>query len=87
MTPDLSKRLRLSADVKGVVVTDVDPEGAAADKGIRQGDVIMEINGTQVESLEDVKSALDKSAGKPVRLLISSGGQVVYVTVKPKEEK
>jgi serine protease Do len=87
LTPDLAKRLRLSGDVKGLVVTDVDPEGAAADKGIRQGDVIMEINGTQVESLEEVKAALEKSAGKPVRLLISSGGQVVYVTVKPKEEK
>ena len=27
----------------GVVVTDVDPDGAAADKGLKQGDVILEV--------------------------------------------
>jgi serine protease Do len=85
LTPEISKQLKLSADVKGVVVTEVDPEGAAAEKGINQGDVIVGINGTEVESLDDVKTALDKSAGKPVRLLVSRGGSVAYITVKPKE--
>ncbi len=85
LTPEISKQLKLSADTKGVVVTEVDPDGAAAEKGIEQGDVIVGINGADVESLDDVKAALDKSAGKPVRLLISRGGSVVSITVKPKE--
>jgi serine protease Do len=85
LTPAIAKQLRLSADVKGLVVTDVDPEGAAAEKGIEQGDVIIGINGAEVATLDDVKTALDKSAGKAVRLLINRGGNVVYITVKPKE--
>jgi serine protease Do len=85
LTPEISKQLKLSSDIKGVVVSEVDPEGAAAEKGIEQGDVIMGINGAEVESLEDVKNALDKSAGKAVRLLVNRGGNVVYITVKPKE--
>ncbi len=85
LTPQISKQLKLPAETKGVVVTDVDPEGAAGEKGIGQGDVIVAINGTEVETLEDVKNALDKSAGKPVRLLVSRGGNVAYITVKPKE--
>lgn len=86
LTPDISKQLKLSADVKGVVVTEIDPDGAAAEKGIIQGDVIVGINGTDVETLDDVKAALDKDAGKPVRLLINRRGSVIYVTVKPKAE-
>ncbi len=31
---------------RGVVVTDVDPDGVAAQKGLRQGDVILEAGGT-----------------------------------------
>jgi serine protease Do len=85
LTPEISKQLKLPADTKGVVVSEVDPEGAAAEKGIEQGDVITGINGAEVETLEDVKTALDKSAGKPVRLLVNKRGNVIYVTVKPKE--
>ena len=84
LTPQTAKQLNLPPDTQGVVVTDVDQNGAAAETGITRGDVILEINRQVVNSLEDVKSALDKSGDKPILLLISRKGQTIYLTVTPK---
>ena len=73
----------MPADSNGVIVSDVDQDGAAANAGIARGDVILEINRQAVNSLEEVKSALDKSGEKPILLLITRKGQTIYLTVKP----
>ncbi len=84
LTPQIARQLELSADATGLVVTDIDPNGAAANAGIARGDVVSAINRQPVASIEDVQNALDKSGDKPVLLLISRKGQTVYVTVRPK---
>ena len=83
LTPQTARQLELPADSSGVVVTDVDQNGAAAREGIIRGDVILEINRQAVSSLEDVQTALDKSGNRPILLLITRKGQTVYLTVKP----
>ncbi|MGI8788437.1 MAG: Do family serine endopeptidase [Pyrinomonadaceae bacterium] len=83
LTPQFAKQLDLPAGTEGVVVTDVDENGAAAQEGIARGDVILEINRKAVSSLDDVQAALDKSGSKPILLLISRRGQTIYLTVKP----
>ncbi len=84
LNPQTAKQLNLPANTEGVVVTDVDQNGAAAETGITRGDVIVEINRQPVTSIEDVKSALDKSGDRPILLLISRKGQTIYLTVMPK---
>ena len=84
VTPQTAKQLNLPADTQGVVVTDVDQNGAAAETGITRGDVILEINRQPVSSIEEIKSALDKSGDRPILLLISRKGQTIYLTVTPK---
>ena len=49
-------------DGKGIVVTDVDPDGDAADRGIQAGDVIVSVNSKQVSSAADVTAAMDEAA-------------------------
>jgi serine protease Do len=83
LTPQVAKQLGISADNGGVVVTDVDPGGPAAGEGISRGDVILEVNKQPVNSTVDVQSAIEKSAGKPVLLLVNSRGRTVYLTVRP----
>ncbi|MCY7374965.1 MAG: Do family serine endopeptidase [Pyrinomonadaceae bacterium] len=83
LPPQIARQLELPADSTGVVVTDVDQNGAAAQQGIARGDVIFEINRQPVSSLDDVKTALDKSGDKPILLLVSRKGQTIYLTVKP----
>ncbi len=85
LTPEITRRLELPADTKGMVVTEVDPEGAAAAEGMIKGDVILEINRQPIESFEDVETGLAKANGKPSLLLIARGGQTVFVTVEPKK--
>lgn len=79
----IAKQLGIDAASGGLVVTDVDPTGPAAEAGISEGDVILEINRKAVSSVADAKSAIDASGGKPVLILMSRKGQTLYVTVKP----
>ncbi|MEP9379756.1 DegQ family serine endoprotease [Aquabacter sp. CN5-332] len=46
------------AGSEGVVVTEVDPNGAAAQRGIRSGDVILDVGGKAVSSANDVRDGL-----------------------------
>lgn len=84
ITPDIAKKLKLADGMTGLVVSGVDPSGAAAEEGIARGDIIAEVNRQPVESPEDMKSALEKSGERPILLLIVRGGQFSYITVKPR---
>jgi Do/DeqQ family serine protease len=82
LTDRMAKQLGVDGG-SGLVVTDVDPSGPAAEAGIDQGDVILEINRKAVNSVADARAALDGAGGRPVLLLISRRGQTIYLTVKP----
>lgn len=82
VTPQVAKQLGLDS-AEGLVITEVDPNGPAAEAGLARGDVILEINRKSVSSVADVRSALEGSGGKPVLLLMNRRGQTVYVTVNP----
>ncbi|MCP5412966.1 MAG: DegQ family serine endoprotease [Alphaproteobacteria bacterium] len=78
-------KFKIGASVKGVVVTSVDPSGAAAEKNVRAGDVIAEISGQAVSAPEQVTRRLDADvkAGKKVELfLISRDGNLTYVGLR-----
>ena len=83
LTPEITKELQIPDDTKGLVVSQVDPSGSAAQSGIRRGDVILEVNRQQVSTLDEMKAALEKSGSAPILLLISRGGQTTYLSVKP----
>lgn len=83
VTPQIAKQLSLDSDKEGMVVTEVDPDGPAAEEGVARGDCILEINKRQVNSIADVQAALAASGERPVLLLISRRGQTIYLTVKP----
>jgi serine protease Do len=76
--------LQIQADA-GLVVTEVDPNGVAADAGIRVGDAILEVNRQSVGSFEDFQSALEKSGDNPVLLFIARKGQTIFLTVGPRK--
>jgi serine protease Do len=83
LTPELAARARVPRDAKGLLVQDVNPEGRAASAGIQPGDVIQEVNRQTVTSVDDLKSALKKSADRPTLLLINRQGNDLFVTVRP----
>jgi Do/DeqQ family serine protease len=84
ITPEIARQLELDRDAKGVVITAVDPAGAAASAGLRQGDVIQQVNGKSVDSVDDVRDALNATSGKPSVLLVARGSATIFVPLRAK---
>lgn len=71
---DLGLTVTKSENGKGLVVTDVDPDSDAADRGIQPGDIITSVNSTEVNGTEDVTKAMAdavKSGRKAVLMQIT----------------
>jgi serine protease Do len=69
---------------QGVVVMSLDPDGPAAEHGLKTGDVILSIGGNTVSSLRDVRGALSnaKSHGKKnVLMRVKSADATRYVAM------
>jgi Do/DeqQ family serine protease len=66
----------------GLVVTNVEPSSRAADAGLRQGDVIEEVDGAKVTTGDGLRSALGKPANRPALLLVHRGDASFYVTME-----
>jgi serine protease Do len=74
----------VGAGDKGVAVTDLDPAGKAAEAGLRQGDVILEVGGDEVAAAADVTKALKAASGKgrsAVLMRVQNGDDVRFVAV------
>lgn len=80
VTPEIAAELGIKK-AEGVVVTNVDPGGLAAEAGIQRGDVIIELDRNPVNSPDGFNEALKKT-GKSLLLLIYRGGSTFYVTIK-----
>src|SRR3954468_7600682 len=69
---------------EGVVVTNVDPDSPAAAKGIKDGDVILEIGGQAVTKPSDVKAGLDaahKAGRKAVLMRLKNAEGTRFVAI------
>ena len=78
---ELGVRLAPAEDGAGVRVIDVKPGSTAEERGIRQGDVIIEIAGQEVHEPADVKSALASAKGKRIVMLVRSGDNQRFVAL------
>lgn len=66
----------------------VDAQGAAAQAGIRRGDVVLGLNNTEVQSLEQFNKQLATIPnGKTVAILVQRGDSTLYVPVKVSDGK
>lgn len=67
---------------RGVLVIDVDPDGPAADAGIRIGDVVTALGGASVRNLHDFHAALwRRRPGETVDATVDRRGETI--TVRP----
>jgi serine protease Do len=84
LTPDVRRQFNLDDSVNGVLVTDVDPNSDAADKGLRPGDILRSIGNKPVRSPQDVQGRIADAhaAGrKSVLLLVTRGGGERFIAV------
>jgi S1-C subfamily serine protease len=81
LTPDVARQLGVQ-NARGVLVSDVDPDGPAAEAGVQSGDVIVKVDGEAVADVQALKSALSRETdGKPVLLLVNRRGTHLFLTL------
>jgi serine protease Do len=85
LTRDVRRQLDIPVGIAGALVTEVDPESNAHAGGLREGDVITEVNHRAVESAADVVQASEQARGDKIllRLWSQRGGNpgLIYVVV------
>jgi len=82
LTTDTASRFGLEATDQGLVVMRIDPNGAAANAGIRQGDLIQEVNRRPVRSVTDFTTAIQQSASRPALVLLKRRDQIIYLSLR-----
>ena len=84
LNDETRKQYGIDADADGVVIVAVDPNGAAAGRGLRVGDLIKRIGNRQINTPKEMKAAVKsarKADKKSVLLLIERDRQTRFVVV------
>ncbi len=84
ITPELRQQFELKAEQKGVVVTEVANGTPASEKGVRAGDVIVEVGQEEVKAPADVAAKVQKAreqGKKSILLLIERQGDLRFVAL------
>ena len=80
---DLTESQRRELKVKGGVRVET-AEGAAARAGLREGDVVLSIDNTEIANAKQFESAVAKlDKNKPVSVLVRRGEWVNYIVIRP----
>jgi serine protease Do len=78
LDPQIAAQLRLKSD-QGVVVVGVQPGSLAAESGVRQGDVILEVNRQPVSSVKDMMAKLNGANNKDQLLLVQRQNGKLFI--------
>jgi serine protease Do len=82
LTPDVRDQLGVPPNVKGVVISDLDPSSPAAQGGLQPGDVIEGINRHPVNSVPDFNRLAAEAKGQTL-LRINRQGNGLFVVISP----
>lgn len=82
VSPEQVTALRLT-EARGAVIIHIDHDGPAGKAGLRERDVILQMNGQVIEGEEQVRRMLHEApAGKQMTILLSRDGQVQTVSTQ-----
>ena len=86
MTPEIAKRFGYPEGIKGLIVSQIDPESKAAETGVRHGDILLEVNRYKISTIKDYTGTLSKiKKGQMAQLLFRRGNSHVFVVSFLKE--
>jgi serine protease Do len=83
LTPNIAQQLELPRGTRGAVVTEVEPGEAAEKAGLQARDVIVSVNGTPIESVDEFEAAIARARpGGFARLRVRRGSGTDMVVLK-----
>ncbi len=85
LTPDMREQLGAPASVRGVVITEIDPNSPAAQAGLRTGLIIQSINRQAVNSVADFNRLAAGAKGE-VLLRIYYQGTGRFIVISPSSD-
>jgi serine protease Do len=80
LTPQISRQLGLEND-EGVLIAQVQPESPASQAGLREGDVLLEVDQSSVSSAEEAVTAIREHSSNSLLLTVKRGGTRLYVAL------
>ena len=81
LTNELMQKYNLSQNQKGVVVTQVDPSGVAAEVGFKEGDLILQVNRKDVENVAEFEKQMQTVIpGDQVLFYVKRGNYNFFAT-------
>ncbi|MEP6664511.1 MAG: PDZ domain-containing protein, partial [Verrucomicrobiota bacterium] len=80
-------QMKLPDHLKGALVTNVDQNSAAFEAGLREGDVIQEINRKPVKNAEEAVAASEKIKNDKILLRVWSNGGSHFIAVNESRSK
>ena len=85
LTDEIRNQFQIPEAVNGLVVTNVSPEGPAAEAGLREGDVIVSADGEETGEIDALRSAITAAsdADEPVLLRLYRSGSYNFAAVEP----
>jgi serine protease Do len=85
ITDDIRTALNLPRDVHGAVIAEVDADSPAGKAGLREGDVIQEVNKQPVKNAKDLVAVSKKlKPNEKILIRVYSQGRSGYVALEPK---
>lgn len=85
LTPELAEKFQVK-DTKGVLIAKVDRGSIAQAEGLREGDLIKEVNRADVSSIREFSEAVSRvRPGETILLRIVREGRAFYVVLKTPE--
>src|SRR6266571_3752279 len=86
LTPDLAEKFKIK-DQRGVLISKIDPGSVAQEQGLREGDLIKEVNRQLVTSAEEFKTAVAQTkTGDSVLLRVVRENRAFYSVLSPREK-
>jgi serine protease Do len=81
LTPAIRQQLHLGAASHGAVISQIDPTSAAASAGLREGDVVEEINHQPIDGVSEFENAMRSAGNQAILLRVVRDGTGFYVAI------
>ncbi len=81
ITAQLRDQMQIPAGVRGAIITSIDPDSPSAQQGLREGDIILDLNKKPVASADEAVKLSEEIKGPQVLVRIWRNGRVTFVAV------